>query len=71
MLVHQLIQMRGLSVEKAMAIAAEYQTPLKLQQALIESGDKLLTEIKVAGKKAISLTISQAIHKLYTQAILN
>ncbi|OXU29401.1 hypothetical protein TSAR_002197 [Trichomalopsis sarcophagae] len=68
MLVHQLLQLKGVSVEKAMAIADLYPTPKILAQAFHQADDKLLANIESGSfKRKLGLTISKTFHQLYTR----
>ncbi|KAL7287452.1 hypothetical protein TKK_0018557 [Trichogramma kaykai] len=68
MFIKQLLQLKGLSVDKAVAIAELYPTPKILYNALKESDDKLLADV-VAGpnKRKIGPAISKTVYQLYTK----
>lgn len=68
----QLLQLKGVSVDKALAIVDKYPTPHSLMSAYKEvgakEGEKLLSTITY-GKlsKKIGLVISRTLYQLYTQ----
>lgn len=69
--IKQLLQMKGLSVEKAVAITENFSTPRELYSAYITSsekeGENLLSNIIYGPlKKSIGPAISKAIYQLYT-----
>ncbi|CAB0032172.1 unnamed protein product [Trichogramma brassicae] len=68
MFIKQLLQLKGLSVDKAVAIAELYPTPKILSNALKQSDDKLLADV-VAGpnKRKIGPAISKTVYQLYTK----
>lgn len=70
MFVKQLLQIYGVSVEKALAIVDKYPTPSMLKMAYQEAGpgkgDKLLANIKFgAAQKNIGQNISKIIYNLF------
>lgn len=75
MFVRQLLQLNGISVEKALAIVERYPTPKVLVNALnnVESnGELLLASIQFGNKKRlIGPSISKTIYQLYTQKDFN
>lgn len=72
MFVRQLLQLKGMSVEKALAITKKYPTPKLLQMAYKTeqsiAGEKLLSTVQ-HGKlgKNVGPTISKTIYQLYSQ----
>ena len=68
MFVKQLLQLKGLSVEKAVAITEMYPTPKLLSEAFREADEKLLSEV-VAGKsnRKIGPTVSKTLHQFYSK----
>lgn len=75
MFVRQLLQLKGLSVEKALAIVEHYPTPRLLIEAFqnCESDrELLLANIQYGDKKrSIGPTISKTIYQLYTKKNFN
>ena len=67
MIVKQLLQLEGLSVENAVAITEMYPTPKLLSEAFMEADKKLLSEV-VAGKsnRKIGRTVSKMLHQFYS-----
>nr|CAD7392558.1 unnamed protein product [Timema cristinae] len=72
MFVKHLLQLRGLSVEKALAIVEKYDTPHTLLQAYEKGdGEKLLAGITHGSlNRLLGPVISKAIHQLYTNSVL-
>ncbi|XP_063230014.1 crossover junction endonuclease MUS81 [Bacillus rossius redtenbacheri] len=72
MFVKHLLQLRGLSVEKALAIVGCYESPRALLRAYEQGGgEKLLAEIRYgASNRLIGPVISRAIYYLYTNDTL-
>lgn len=70
MFIRQLLQLKGMSVDKATAIVERYATPQILITALQNSGknaEQLLANIQVGDKKRLlGPVISKAICQLYT-----
>ncbi|XP_012232037.2 crossover junction endonuclease MUS81 isoform X2 [Linepithema humile] len=70
MFIRQLLQMKGMSIDKATAIVEHYATPQILITALQNSGkngEQLLANIQVGDKKRqLGPAISKAIYQLYT-----
>lgn len=75
MFVRQLLQMKGISVDKAMAIVERYNTPKVLIESMLncdKSGEQLLANIQIGDKKRqLGQTISKAVYQLYTTDELN
>ena len=75
MLVRQLLQIKGISLEKALAIVELYPTPKLLLSALNNSGrngEKLLAPLQYGlNKRQIGPVSSKIIYQLYTQRLLN
>lgn len=75
MFIRQLLQLKGMSVTKAMAIVERYATPQILIAALQNSdknGEQLLANIQVGDKKRqLGPTISRTIYQLYMTNELN
>ena len=75
MLVRQLLQIKGISLEKALVIVELYPTPKLLYKALnnVEgSGEKLLASLQYGvTKRQIGPAASKIIYQLYTNRILN
>jgi crossover junction endonuclease MUS81 len=71
----QLLQLHGLSVEKAQAIVERYPTPRVLMaayQAEGSAGEKLLANIHYGSlNRLIGPVISRTIHQFYTSHILS
>lgn len=68
----QLLQLKGVSVDKALAIVEKYPTPRSLIFAYRDNpgiqGEKLLATIPYGKlRKNIGPTISKTIYRLYTQ----
>lgn len=70
MFIRQLLQLKGMSVEKAMAIVEHYNTPKVLIgsfQSCGSNGEQLLANIQTGNKKRrLGHAISNAIYQLYT-----
>ena len=75
MFIRQLMQLSGVSIEKAMAIVDLYPTPLVLSEAFrnaSKSGEKLLSTIQVGpAKRQLGPALSKTIFDLYTTTKLN
>ncbi|CAD1472643.1 unnamed protein product [Heterotrigona itama] len=75
MFVRQLLQLKGMSIDKALAIVEHYSTPQLLIEAFRESscnGELLLANIEFGDKKRlIGPTISKTIYQLYMKKDLN
>ncbi|XP_015609411.1 crossover junction endonuclease MUS81 [Cephus cinctus] len=75
MLIRQLLQLKGLSVEKALAIVEKYPTPRILSESLNNAkhdGDKLLASIQCGYmKRQLGPTISRTVYQLYTKRTLS
>uniref|UniRef100_A0A1B6K3V5 Crossover junction endonuclease MUS81 n=1 Tax=Homalodisca liturata TaxID=320908 RepID=A0A1B6K3V5_9HEMI len=73
MFIKQLVQLRGLSVEKALAIVGRYPCPRSLITAFQEGGnEKLLADIPVGNlSRKIGPVISKAVYELYNKSILS
>jgi hypothetical protein len=71
----QLIQLHGLSVQKAQAIVERYHTPRALMaayQAEGSAGEKLLASIHYGSlNRLIGPVISRTIHQFYTKPLLS
>lgn len=70
MFIRQLLQLKGMSIDKAMAIVERYATPQNLITA-IQSSDKtgyqLLASIQVNDKnRQLGFAIAKAIYQFYT-----
>ncbi|KAJ8889403.1 hypothetical protein PR048_008902 [Dryococelus australis] len=72
MFLKHLLQLRGLSVEKALAIVERYESPYTLLLAYKEDGgDKLLAGIQHGtSSRLVGPVISQAVYHLYTDSHL-
>ncbi|KYN04812.1 PREDICTED: crossover junction endonuclease MUS81 [Cyphomyrmex costatus] len=69
MFIRQLLQLKGMSIDKAMAIVERYASPQILITALENSdknGEQLLANIQVNKKQWLGPAISKAIYRLYT-----
>ncbi|KAG8042080.1 hypothetical protein G9C98_000071 [Cotesia typhae] len=70
MFVRQLLQLKGLSVERALAIVQVYPTPYLLKKAFIKAGtdgDKLLANLTFGRvNRKMGPVLSQILYKLYT-----
>lgn len=69
MFIRQLLQLKGMSIDKATAIVEHYPSPQILIVALENSanGEQLLANIQVGDKKRqLGSTISKAVYQLYT-----
>lgn len=70
MFIRQLLQLKGMSVDKAMAIVECYASPQILITALEnsgKSGEQLLANIQIGDKKRrLGPVISKAVYQLYT-----
>lgn len=69
--IKQLLQLKGLSVEKALAIVKLYPTPKTLKLAYencsVSQGEKLLSSIKYGKlKNNIGPVLSKALYQLFT-----
>ncbi|KAG5898581.1 hypothetical protein JTB14_016593 [Gonioctena quinquepunctata] len=69
--VKMLIQLKGMSVDRALAIVEVYPTPVLLQRAYSENpgdkGEKLLAQIEFGKyKKKIGPLLSKTVHQLFT-----
>lgn len=75
MFIRHLLQLKGISVEKALAIVDLYPTPTILTQAFRnagESGEKLLAGIKVGSlKRQLGPALSKTVFDLYTKRSLD
>ncbi|XP_043510455.1 crossover junction endonuclease MUS81 isoform X3 [Frieseomelitta varia] len=72
MFVRQLLQLKGMSIDKALAIVEHYSTPRLLIEAFRESGELLLANIEFGDKKRlIGPIISKTIYQLYMKKDLN
>ncbi|CAK9814669.1 Crossover junction endonuclease MUS81 [Anthophora plagiata] len=75
MFVRQLLQLKGISIDKALAIVERYPTPRVLIDAFQNSdcnGESLLAKIEFGDKKRlIGPTISKTIYQLYTRKNLD
>ena len=75
MFVRQLLQLKGMSIDKALAIVEHYSTPRLLIEAFQESGCNgklLLANIEFGNKKRlIGPIISKTIYQLYMKKDLN
>lgn len=75
MFIRQLLQLKGMSVDKAMAIVERYATPQILITALQnfdKNEEQLLANIQVGDKKRqLGPAISKAIYQLYTMNVLS
>jgi crossover junction endonuclease MUS81 len=73
--IKQLLQLHGVSVEKAQAIVAQYPTPRVLMaayQAKGSAGEKLLANIRYGSlDRHIGPVISRTIHQFYTNHLLS
>lgn len=72
MFVKQLLQLKGVSVDKALAIVEKYPTPRSLMLEYRDNagvkGEKLLSTIPYGKlRKNIGPTISKTIYQLYSQ----
>lgn len=68
----QLLQLKGVSVDKALAIVEKYPTPRSLISAYRDNpgvkGEKLLATVPYGKqRKNIGPTMSKTIHQLYSQ----
>ncbi|KAG5320658.1 MUS81 endonuclease, partial [Pseudoatta argentina] len=69
MFIRQLLQLKGMSIDKAMAIVERYASPQILITALGNSGkngEQLLANIQVDKKRRLGPAISKTIYQLYT-----
>jgi len=69
MFIRQLLQLKGMSIDKAMAIVEHYASPQILITALGNSGkngEQLLANIQVDKKRRLGPVISKTIYQLYT-----
>lgn len=69
MFIRQLLQLKGMSIDKAMAIVERYASPQILITALENSGkngEQLLANIQVDKKRRLGPTISKVIYQFYT-----
>lgn len=74
MFIRQLLQLKTLSLDKALAIVRSYPTPSRLVRAFDEcqrngmAGDLLLAKLEFGvAKRAIGPAISKSVHQLFTQ----
>uniref|UniRef100_A0A0A9WN00 Crossover junction endonuclease MUS81 n=2 Tax=Lygus hesperus TaxID=30085 RepID=A0A0A9WN00_LYGHE len=67
MFTKQLVQLHGLSADRAWSISTKYKTPKVLIEAFLDSGPTLLSNLEygLLGKK-IGATISGNLHRFYT-----
>ncbi|XP_012280627.1 crossover junction endonuclease MUS81 isoform X2 [Orussus abietinus] len=74
MFIRQLLQLKGVSVEKALAIVDKYTTPKLLVTALTNAGpegEKLLANIKAGSlKRQLGHALSKTIYQFYTRRLL-
>lgn len=70
MFIRQLLQLSGMSVEKAIAVVDKYPTPKLLQLAYLNctvNGEKLLSTIQYGNQnRKIGIVISKTIYQLFT-----
>ncbi|EGI58589.1 PREDICTED: crossover junction endonuclease MUS81 [Acromyrmex echinatior] len=69
MFIRQLLQLKGMSIDKAMAIVERYASPQILITALensVKNGEQLLANIQVDKKRRLGPAISKTIYQLYT-----
>lgn len=71
MFIRQLLQLKGLSFDKATAIVEKYPTPISLytayQNCSSSEGEKLLSNLKFGLlKKNLGPAISKTLHQLFT-----
>ncbi|KAK1126044.1 hypothetical protein K0M31_005571 [Melipona bicolor] len=72
MFVRQLLQLKGMSIDKALAIVEHYSTPRLLIEAFREFDESLLANIEFGDKKRlIGPIISKTIYQLYMKKDLN
>ncbi|XP_020284079.1 crossover junction endonuclease MUS81 [Pseudomyrmex gracilis] len=75
MFIRQLVQLKGMSVDKAMAIVERYATPRNLVTALKNNGrngEQLLANIQFGDKKRqLGPTISKTVYQFYTMMNLS
>jgi len=78
MFIRQLLQLKGMSIDKAVAIVERYASPQILITALENSeknGEQLLANIQVTTfgdkKRRLGPAISKAVYQLYTMNELN
>ena len=75
MFIRQLLQLKGMSVDKATAIRERYPTTRLLIDALQRSdcnGELLLSSIELSDeKRQLGAAINKTIYQLYTKKILN
>lgn len=73
MFVKHLLQIKGLSIDKAMAIVEKFPTPKLLQNQLQErgqEGEKLIADIKYGTlNKNIGPAIGRILYQLYTKDV--
>jgi len=73
--IKQLVQLHGLSVQKAQAVVERYHTPRDLMaayQAEGSAGEKLLANICYGSlNRVIGPVISRTIHQFYTKPLLS
>jgi len=73
--IKQLVQLHGLSVQKAQAIVERYQTPRALMAAYEaegSAGEKLLANIRYGSlNRLIGPVISRTIHQFYTKPLFS
>lgn len=76
MFIKQLLQIKSLSIEKAIAIASKYATPALLKQEYdnlsAKEGEKLLSNLEFGNyRKKIGPALSKTIHLNFTCATYN
>lgn len=75
MFIRQLLQMKNLSVEKALAITGRYPTPQALTQAYrVGGGENLLADIPCQGSTAtrtVGPAISKSVYLIYNSVKLH
>lgn len=74
--IKMLIQIKGMSVDRALAIVNKYPTPALLKKAYDENpgvkGEKLLATLQFGdSSKCIGPTLSKIIHQLFTLKSFN
>jgi len=70
MLIKQLVQLKGLSVEKAMAIANEVGCPSMLMAEFRNCGNGLLSDLQYTPLRKIGPATSKLLHEFYTSSAL-
>lgn len=73
MFIKQLVQLRGLSVEKALAIVEHYPTPRSLITAFQNEGnERFISDITVGNlNRKIGPAISKSVFELYNKSVLS